>query len=142
MIVPFDAEFSKNDPDYDSSIKYKLQEPEVMEYLIVLGIKALKHIIEKQGFTESARVQGQLKEYEETNNPIIGFFEEMQIEEFQIENEQSDKVFKRYKEYCLANNYNPMSKAEFSKQLCRKLNMTTKTKKVNGKVFRIYVKND
>lgn len=140
LIVPFDAEFSKNDPDYDSSIKYKLQEPEVMEYLIVLGIKALKNIIEKQGFTESARVQGQLKEYEETNNPIIGFFDEMQIEEFQIENEQSDKVYKRYKEYCLANNFNPMSKAEFSKQLCRKLGMTTKTKKIGGKVYRIYIK--
>lgn len=140
LIVPFDAEFSKNDPDYDSSIKYKLQEPEVMEYLIVLGIKALKSIIEKQGFTESARVQGQLKEYEETNNPIIGFFDEMQIEEFQIENEQSDKVYKRYKEYCLANNFNPMSKAEFSKQLCRKLGMTTKTKKIGGKVYRIYIK--
>lgn len=140
LIVPFDAEFSKNDPDYDSSIKYKLQEPEVMEYLIVLGIKALKNIIEKQGFTESARVQVQLKEYEETNNPIIGFFDEMQIEEFQIENEQSDKVYKRYKEYCLANNFNPMSKAEFSKQLCRKLGMTTKTKKISGKVYRIYIK--
>lgn len=140
LIVPFDAEFSKNDPDYDSSIKYKLQEPEVMEYLIVLGIKALKNIIEKQGFTESARVQGQLKEYEETNNPIIGFFDEMQIEEFQIENEQSGKVYKRYKEYCLANNFNPMSKAEFSKQLCRKLGMTTKTKKIGGKVYRIYIK--
>ena len=140
LIVPFDAEFSKNDPDYDSSIKYKLQEPEVMEYLIVLGIKALKNIIEKQGFTESARVQGQLKEYEETNNPIIGFFDEMQIEEFQIENEQSDKVYKRYKEYCLANNFNPMSKAEFSKQLCRKHGMTTKTKKIGGKVYRIYIK--
>lgn len=140
LIVPFDAEFSKNDPDYDSSIKYKLQEPEVMEYLIVLGVKALKNIIEKQGFTESARVQGQLKEYEEANNPIIGFFDEMQIEEFQIENEQSDKVYKRYKEYCLANNFNPMSKAEFSKQLCRKLGMTTKTKKIGGKVYRIYIK--
>lgn len=140
LIVPFDAEFSKNDPDYDSSIKYKLQEPEVMEYLIVLGVKALKNIIEKQGFTESARVQGQLKEYEETNNPIIGFFDEMQIGEFQIENEQSDKVYKRYKEYCLANNFNPMSKAEFSKQLCRKLGMTTKTKKIGGKVYRIYIK--
>lgn len=140
LIVPFDAEFSKNDPDYDSSIKYKLQEPEVMEYLIVLGIKALKNIIEKQGFTESARVRGQLKEYEEANNPIIGFFDEMQIEEFQIENEQSDKVYKRYKEYCLANNFNPMSKAEFSKQLCRKLGMTTKTKKIGGKVYRIYIK--
>ena len=111
-----------------------------MEYLIVLGIEALKRVLE-HGFTESEKVQEQLKEYEESNNPIIGFFDEMQMEEFQIENEQSDKVFKRYKEYCLANNFNPMSKNEFSRQLCRKLGMTTKTKKINGKVYRIYVKN-
>lgn len=141
IIVPFNASFSKDDPDYDDHITYKLQEQDVMEYLIVLGLSALKRVL-TNGFTESAKVQEQLKEYEETNNPILGFFEEVEFEGFQIENEQSDKVFKRYKEYCLANNFNPMSKAEFSKQLCRKLNMTTKTKKISGKVFRIYVKND
>lgn len=141
IIVPFNASFSKDDPDYDDHITYKLQEQDVMEYLIVLGLSALKRVL-TSGFTESAKVQEQLKEYEETNNPILGFFEEVEFEGFQIENEQSDKVFKRYKEYCLANNFNPMSKAEFSKQLCRKLNMTTKTKKISGKVFRIYVKND
>ena len=140
IIVPFNASFSKDDPDYDDHITYKLQEQEVMEYMIVLGLAALKRVL-NGGFTESAKVQEQLKEYEETNNPVLGFFEEVEFEGFQIENEQSDKVFKRYKEYCLANNFNPMSKAEFSKQLCRKLNMTTKTKKVGGKVFRIYVKN-
>lgn len=141
IIVPFNASFSKDDPDYDDHITYKLQEQDVMEYLIVLGLSALKRVLE-HGFTESEKVQEQLKEYEETNNPILGFFEEVEFEGFQVENEQSDKVFKRYKEYCLANNFNPMSKAEFSKQLCRKLNMTTKTKKISGKVFRIYVKND
>ena len=141
LIVPFNAEFSKDDPDYDSNIKYKLQEQEVMEYLIVLGIRALKNVIKNKGFTESPKVQQQLKEYEESNNPILGFFEECQMEDFPIENEQSDKVFRRYKEYCLANNFNPMSKAEFSRQLCRKLGMTTKTKKIKGKVFRIYVRN-
>ena len=141
IIVPFNASFSKDDPDYDDHITYKLQEQDVMEYMIVLGIKALERVL-GHGFTESEKVQQQLKEYEETNNPIIGFFEEMELEDFQIENEQSDKVFKRYKEYCLANNFNPMSKAEFSKQVCRKLNMTTKTKKVSGKVFRIYVKSE
>ena len=97
--------------------------------------------IRKQTLVNAERyITQELKEYEETNNPIIGFFDEMQIEEFQIENEQSDKVYKRYKEYCLANNFNPMSKAEFSKQLCRKLGMTTKTKKIGGKVYRIYIK--
>lgn len=141
LIVPFNAEFSKDDPDYDSNIKYKLQEQEVMEYLIVLGIRALKNVIKNKGFTESPKVQQQLKEYEESNNPILGFFEECQMEDFPIENEQSDKVFRRYKEYCLANNFNPMSKIEFSKQLCRKLGLTTKPVKVKGKQFRIYVRN-
>ena len=141
IIVPFNASFSKNDPDYDDHITYKLQEQEVMEYMIVLGLSALKRVL-NGGFTESEKVQEQLKEYEETNNPIIGFFEEMEFEGFQIENEQSDKVFKRYKEYCLANNFNPMSKAEFSKQVCRKFGLTTKPKKIGGKLFRIYVKND
>ena len=141
IIVPFNASFSKDDPDYDDHITYKLQEQEVMEYMIVLGLAALKRVL-NCGFTESAKVQEQLKEYEETNNPIIGFFEEMEFEGFQIENEQSDKVFKRYKEYCLANNFNPMSKAEFSKQVCRKFGLTTKPKKIGGKLFRIYVKND
>lgn len=141
IIVPFNASFSKDDPDYDDHITYKLQEQDVMEYLIVLGLSALKRVLE-HGFTESEKVQEQLKEYEETNNPILGFFEEVEFEGFQIENEQSDKVFKRYKEYCLANNFNPMSKAEFSKQVCRKFGLTTKPKKIGGKLFRIYVKND
>lgn len=141
IIVPFNASFSKDDPDYDDHITYKLQEQDVMEYMIVLGIKALERVL-GHGFTESEKVQQQLKEYEETNNPIIGFFEEMELEDFQIENEQSDKVFKRYKEYCLANNFNPMSKAEFSKQVCRKLGLTTKPKKIGGKLYRIYIKSE
>lgn len=142
LIVPFNANFSKKDADHDSGIKYKLQEQNVMEYLIVLGLNALKEVIKNKGFTESSKVQEQLKEYEETNNPIIGFFEECEMESFQIENEQSDKVFRRYKEYCVANNFNAMSKAEFSKQICRKLGLTTKTKKFQGKVFRIYTKSE
>ena len=31
LIVPFDARFSADDPDYDSAITYKLQAQEVME---------------------------------------------------------------------------------------------------------------
>lgn len=140
LIVPFNANFSRKDADHDSGIKYKLQEQDAMEYLIVLGLNALKKVIKNKGFTESSKVQEQLREYEETNNPIIGFFEECEMEGYQIENEQSDKVFRKYKEYCIANNFNAMSKNEFSKQICRKLGLTTKNTKVSGKQFRIYTK--
>ena len=142
LIVPFNANFTRNDSDHDAGIKYKLQDQEVMEYLIVIGLEALKNVIANKGFTESEKVQEQLKEYEETNNPILGFFEEMEFEGFQIENEQSDKVFKRYKEYCLANNFNPMSKTEFSRQLCKKLNLITKPKTIAGKQFRYYIRKE
>lgn len=140
LIVPFNANFTRNDSDHDAGIKYKLQDQEVMEYLIVIGLEALKNVIANKGFTESEKVQEQLKEYEETNNPILGFFEECDMEGFKIEDEQTDKVFRRYKEYCVANNFNAMSKSEFSKTLCRKLGMTTKSKTLNGKSFRIYAK--
>lgn len=142
LIIPFNANFSAKDANHDSGIKYKLQEQEVMEYLIVLGLNALKNVIKNKGFTESSKVQEQLKEYEESNNPIIGFFEECEMESFQIENEQSDKVFRRYKEYCVANNFNALSKTEFSRQVCRKFNFATKLRKIQGKPYRLFVKNE
>lgn len=142
LIIPFNANFSAKDANHDSGIKYKLQEQDVMEYLIVLGLNALKNVIKNKGFTESSKVQEQLKEYEESNNPIIGFFEECEMENFQIENEQSDKVFRRYKEYCVANNFNALSKTEFSRQVCRKFNFATKLRKIQGKPYRLFVKNE
>lgn len=142
LIIPFNANFSAKDANHDSGIKYKLQEQDVMEYLIVLGLNALKNVIKNKGFTESSKVQEQLKEYEESNNPIIGFFEECEMESFQIENEQSDKVFRRYKEYCVANNFNALSKTEFSRQVCRRFDLVTKARRVQGKLYRLFVKNE
>ena len=142
LIIPFNANFSAKDANHDSGIKYKLQEQDVMEYLIVLGLNALKNVIKNKGFTESSKVQEQLREYEESNNPIIGFFEECEMESFQSENEQSDKVFRRYKEYCVANNFNALSKTEFSRQVCRTFDFTTKVKKIQGKLYRLFVKNE
>ena len=74
IIVPFDATFSKDDPDFDPYIKYKLRSNEAMEYLIQIGLRGLKRVLENRGFTRSARVDAELKEYEESNNPVITFF--------------------------------------------------------------------
>lgn len=44
-----------------------------MEYLINLGLAGLKRILENRGFTDSDKVKKALDEYEEDNNPILGF---------------------------------------------------------------------
>lgn len=137
-IIPFDAKFSINDPDYRPYIKYELREQQCIEYLIQLGIVGLKRILENQKFTESNRVAKELEEYEETNNPILGWLKD--ITEDEILNEPTPKVYKKYNEYCLANNLQPLSNIEFSKQVKKKFDVDIKDKKVNGIKHRIFVK--
>jgi putative DNA primase/helicase len=83
-----------------------------------------------------------MDDYEEQNNPILGFFKECEDEDFKIENEPTNKVYKRYQEYCLANSLQAMSNIEFSKQVNRILNFKIVDKKINGKKFRIFVPAD
>ena len=137
IIVPFNAKFSSKDPDYVPFIGDKLQTQESIEYFIQLGIKALKRVLIDRKFTESEQVQRELEEFEENNNPILGFFKDTDKDE--IENEPTNQVYQKYQEYCLANSLQPLSNGEFSKQVKRHFDFVIADKKINGKKYRIFV---
>lgn len=138
IIIPFNATFSADDPDYDPYIKYKLRAPESMEYLIQLGIAGLKRVLRNRKFTTSAKVVKELEEYEENNNPILLFFKE----EPKIENESTKAVYAKYAEFCAANSFNPMSNIEFSKQVKKRFNFDIVNKTIKGRKYRIFVKKE
>lgn len=138
VIIPFNASFSKNDPDYDPYIKYKLIQEESIAYLIKLGVEGLKRIMLNNGFTNSNKVQNQLNEYEEENNPIIAFITDTGID--MIENEPTNEVYKRYQVFCAENSMTPMSNIVFSKQINKRLGFLVIQKKLNGINKKIFVK--
>lgn len=138
VIIPFDAKFSKSDPDFDPYIKYKLIQEDAIEYMILLGIKGLKRVLQNQAFTKSIKVEKSLQEYEETNNPILVFFNE--IDEDDILNEPTSEVYRKYNEFCLANSFNPMSNIEFSKQMKKRFDLEIINKTIKGKKYRIFVR--
>ena len=140
VIIPFDARFSADDPDYNPYIKYELRRSENMEYLIQLGIKGLKRVLKNRRFTESDRVQKELKEYEENNNPILLFFND-HTEDSIINNPTKD-IYKQYTEFCVANSFQPMSNIEFSKQVKKHYNLEIKDKTIKGKKYRIFVRKE
>lgn len=140
IIVPFNATFSKSDPDYDPYIKYKLRDNSVMEYLILLGIQGLKRVLENRKFTINKKIEAEIKEYEERNNPIILFFKETPIDE--IENEPVNLIFQRYKEFCIENDLMNMTNIEFSKLVNKHYGLESKVMKIEGKSVRVYVKKD
>lgn len=138
IIVPFNAKFLPTDPDFDPYIKYKLRQPECMEYLIQLGLKGLKNVLRYQQFTESEKAQNELKKYEEQNNPILLFFKE----DVKIENEPTNVVYRRYLEFCNMNSFKPMSNIEFSKQVRKYLGMNIVNKTIKNKKYRIFMKDE
>lgn len=140
VIIPFDAQFSVNDPDYDPYIKYKLRRPENMEYLIQIGIKGIKRVLERSRFTNPARVQKELDEYEESNNPVLLFFKETDVED--VLNNETREIFKKYTEFCVQNSFQPMANTEFSKQAKKHYDIEITTKSIKGKKKRIFVRKE
>lgn len=142
IIIPFGAKFSDKDPDFVPFIGDKLKGQGAMEYLIRIGVEGLKRVLITHKFTESEKVQRELDEYEESNNPIMGFIKECEEERFFIENQPTSEVYQRYGEFCLANNLKALSKIEFSKGINKLLNLTVEIKRLGGKTVRVFMKKD
>lgn len=145
VIIPFNARFSKYlsdgvtpDPEYNPYIKYELIEQSSIEYLIKLGVEGLKRIIDNQGFTKSEKVQQQVDEYENENNPIKAFIDDCGID--LIENEPTADVYKRYQVFCAENSMQPMSNIVFSKQINKRLGFEINVVKLDGKTRRIFIR--
>lgn len=140
IIIPFNATFSPDDPDFDPYIKYKLRSEESMSYLINVGLAGLKRVITNKKFTICEKVQKQIEEYEENNSPIILFFKETPEE--LILNEPTKNVYQLYQEFCIVNSFQPMSNIEFSRQVKKRLNLEIVDKRINNQKCRIFVRGD
>ena len=138
VIIPFNATFTVNDPDFDPYIKYKLVEQESIEYLIRVGVEGLRRVIQQNHFTQSERVDREIKEYEEENNPIAGFIEDQGLD--MIENQLTADVYKRYQVFCADNSLTPMSNIVFSKQINKRLGLTVKQRKISGQVKKLFIR--
>lgn len=141
VIIPFNARFDSSNPNFKPFIGDELRGQESMEYMIRLGLKALKNLLKERKFTTSEAMQRELEEFEETNNPVLGFFHEAERDsDIKIENEPTSEVYKSYQEYCIMSNLTPMSAGEFSKQVKKYYGFTIKDRKIQGKKYRIFVK--
>ncbi len=141
VVIPFNAHFSKSDSDYRPYIKYELCQEDAIEYLILLGVKGLKRVLENRAFTSSDKVEANLTEYNELNNPILLFFKEIKTEE--LCRETVEYWHNKYHEFCLANGITTLSRIEFSRQAVRYIsNIEIKRRVIAGKQVKIFVIKD
>ena len=140
IIIPFDAIFSPDDPDFDPYIKDKLLKDEAMQYLIVLGIQGLKRVLGCRQFTRCEKIEKSMQEYEERNNPILLFFKE--LDESDVYNEPTKNVYRKYNEFCIANGFTAISNIEFSRQINKEFDTEIVSRTIKGKTYRIFIKRE
>lgn len=136
VIIPFGAKFTKNDPDYKPFIIDDLKTQESMEYMIKLGVDGLKRVLHSKEFTQSVKVDKEVDDYEEGNNPVLAFIRECEETDYSIENNETKESYLKYVGFCADSGLKEMSQIEFSRAICRRLGLVTvtKTKKGKGKV--------
>lgn len=137
VLVPFKAQFSKDDPDFDPYIKYKLRSPEVMSHLINVGLKGLERVLANRSFTMPEAVEVELEAYAVANNPVLDFFRETPVDE--VVNESTASVYDDYVSYAIRNNMKPLGQNEFTRQANKYYGLTSKTVRVNRKRVRLFV---
>lgn len=138
VLVPFKAQFSKDDPDFDPYIKYKLRSPEVMSHLINIGLKGLERVLANRSFTTPEAVEVELEAYAVANNPVLDFFHETPVDE--VVNESTASVYDVYLGWAVRNNMKPLGQNEFTRQANKYYGIASKTVRVNRKRLRIFAK--
>lgn len=137
VMIPCDARFSKDDPDYRPFIKYELFEKSAIEYFIKIGIDGLKRVLANNAFTEPERCIERLKEFELENDNFLQFVDDISVDE--IDGRITGEVFLRYTA-SLTGQQVAINKFSFSKRICRHFDLKTIQKKIDGKVCQIFVK--
>ncbi len=141
IILPFNAVFTRDDPDFNPTIRQDILQMECMECFIRLGVEGLKRIISNKGFTKSEATEQAAEEYSMMNNPIKGFFAEQ--EEDYIFRATVDEIYLAYQEYCRGIGVKPEqieSKISFGKSVTKMFKVESYQKKINGKNSRMYRK--
>ena len=136
VIIPFDAKFTKNDPDYDPFIKYKLIQEPVIEAFIARAVPALREVLAEQEFAHCERIEHNIAEYERTNNPILEFFED--LDEADYLHEPVKVLYQRYSTFCVSNNFQAISALEFQRQIKSHYGLVITTTEIDGKRVRVY----
>lgn len=144
IFIPLEAKFTKekvDSKDYEkNAFKIdELEEQEAMEYLINIGIKALKRVLKNQEFTLNDLTKNELKRFEKENNPVLEFLEELDEKE-DIDDTSTEELYTQYKVYCTENGLGSLGKPWFVKEVLRKYrNIEVESRRINGKKVKFFV---
>lgn len=142
-LIPLDARFSKDDPDYDPDISQKVVTDEARSYLLNMAVRGLRRLL-KHGFTKSSKVEKAKDTYREKSSTTLTWVAENAIGEADILEKSTGEVYFQFKSWCETEGIEKVPKQlNFTEEIKKAFEVVTGTArrdKKTGKVSRFFEK--
>jgi putative DNA primase/helicase len=98
-LLPFDATFSKTDPDFNPNIEDDVKTEQAMSYLLNMAIRGYRRL-SKRGFTEPDKVKKALESYQVESSYALRWAAENEIDETYLLSKHTGELYYEFKIWC------------------------------------------
>lgn len=160
-IIPFQAYFDPASAEYDPSLILRLKRPSVARALIAIAVRALSSVLLRGALTDTPVKRALARDYAISNNHVLEFVVQMFPDKDFVEEIAEagqglllppgdlgratggtidnlvdftrDEVYTEYKKFCRIEQYSPLGKTTFNKELLKVVdNLTCRTASIDG----------
>lgn len=100
LLIPFNAQFTSDDEDYDPMIADKITTPEALSYLLNVGIRGAQRLIRQGKFTEPASVRDALEVYKVENSTVLTWIDSESLTEDYFLDRPRDALYYDFVDWC------------------------------------------
>lgn len=144
-LLPFDATFSKSDPDFNPNIEDEITTDEAMSYLLNMAIRGYKRL-SKYGFTEPERVRKALETYQIESSHALRWTAENGVEEDYLLSKHTGELYQEFKMWCEAEGVNHIPKQQsFTNEIKKRFKLEVSEQRrepKTGRRCRYFIKPD
>lgn len=139
LLVPFNAKFTAEDPDYDPLIFDKITTDAALSYLLNIGLRGASRLIKRGRFTEPQSVKEALEHYKTDNSTTLSWIEDKGLDADYFLDNSTDKVYADFTDWCKLSGIkagNVTGKKTFNREIIYKYDFEDKPRqKGDGKRY-------
>lgn len=139
LLVPFNAKFSSDDPDYDPLILEKITTDTALSYLLNIAIRGAGRLIKRGRFTEPKVVKDALEHYKTDNSTVLSWIEDKGLDIDYFLDNSTDKCYGDFTDWCKTSGIktgNVTGKKTFNREIINKYDFEDKPRqKGDGKRY-------
>ena len=122
--IPFNAVFSKSDPDHDPRMGEKVTTEAACREMIALGLIGLQSVMAQNGFTPTAYSEQIVGDIQRDSDTVAAWIVDTAAAE-KVDGQSTKDVYAGYVEWCLEANVKAVSRERFTRKVNAMLKMST-----------------